>query len=181
MTKVQSPLDAKATKQPAVKLLTGSAAITTAINSIAKRGKLFERDLHSVAVSTLDHAIKHGDITLANKLITAMGKSQRVNALRDWFINFGPFAYDATNKSMVHVKGSNKTDIKAAMAMPFWEFKQEAAYVPFNLETAVLTLLKRIDTAQSKGETVDAKAVATLQSLVSTKPAKGKVKDVLAA
>lgn len=182
---VTSPLDTKvtkaSTKQPTVKLLTGGAAIEAAITSIAKRGKLFERDLHTVAVSTLDHAIKHGDITLANKLIAALGKSQRVNALRDWYINFGPFSYDATNKTMVHVKGSNKTDLNAAMATPFWEFKQEAAYVPFNLEVAISRVIKQMDNAEAKGEKIDPKAKATLLSLVTAKPATKATKDPLAA
>lgn len=177
-------------KATPIKLLTGAQAITTAINSIAKRGKLFERDLHTVAVSTLQHAMQHGDITLANKLIGALGKSQRVNALRDWYINFGPFSYDATTKAMTYVKGSNLTDIKPAMAMPFWEFKQEAAYVPFDLQAAILTLVKRADKAIQHGDKVDKAALAQLAALAGVatpsktdktmKPASN-VKDVLAA
>lgn len=186
----------KATTTPkaSMKLLTGAAAINTAITSIAKRGKLFERDLHIVAVSTLQHAMQHGDITLANKLIAALGKSQRTNALRDWYINFGPFAYDAASKSMTYVKGSNKTDVKAAIELPFWEFKQEAAYVPFDLQAAIVTLVKRADKAMQHGDKVDKTALAQLAALAGTtvtaltaKPEKatkantGNVKDVLAA
>ena len=186
----------KATTTPktAMKLLTGAAAINTAITSIAKRGKLFERDLHTVAVSTLQHAMQHGDITLANKLIAALGKSQRTNALRDWYINFGPFAYDATTRAMTFVKGSNKTDIKPAMALPFWEFKQEAAYIPFDMQAAIISLVKRADKAMQHGDKVDKATLAQLAALAGTtvtaltaKPEKatkastGNVKDVLAA
>lgn len=182
-------------KATPIKLLTGAAAISTAITSLAARGKRYETDLHIAAVSTLNHAILHGDVTLANKLITALGKSQRVNALRDWFINFGPFSYDATNKTMAHVKGSNKTDLTAAMAMPFWEFKQEAAYVPFDFQAAILTLVKRAAKAQAIGDKVDKATLSALAALAGTtvtavtaKPEKATranagstVKDVLAA
>jgi len=178
----------------AMELLTGASAISTAITSIANRGKKFDTDLHIVAVSTLSHAIQHGDITLANKLIAALPKSQRTYALRDWYINFGPFAYDSATKQMTHVKGSNKTLVQAAYDKPFWEFTKEATYVPYTdakLDKAIINLLKSA-TAEgskvSKERIEQLKAIAPAQAVMHVKGIKAtrantasNVKDVLAA
>lgn len=84
---------AKATKQPAFKIIESAKAIDTAIASIAKRGKTLQADIHVAAVSCLVHADKHGDITLAVKLVEAVPSLARKNALRDWFIAHGKFSY----------------------------------------------------------------------------------------
>ena len=149
------------------KMLDGAKAIDTAIKSIGTRGKTLQRDIHIAAVSTLNHK----------------------NALRDWFIAMGKFSYDATDKTLTFNK-KGITQLDTAIATPFWEFKQEAAYVPFDLQAAILTLVKRADKAMQHGDKVDKAALAQLAALagVSTpgktdktiKPASN-VRDVLAA
>mgnify|MGYP000654553662 CR=1 FL=1 len=65
-----------------LKLLTGASAINTAITSISKRGKSLEKDIHVAAVSCLIHADKHGDITLAEKLV--QGYLDGFPQLKEW-------------------------------------------------------------------------------------------------
>ena len=148
------------------KIIDGAKAIDTAIKSINTRGKSLERDIHVAAVSCLVHADKHGDVTLAQKLVDAVPSLARKNALRDWFIAHGKFDYDMTNKALTfNKKGTTLTD--EAIATPFWEFKQEAEYKPFNLEAAVLQLVKRAESAIEKGEKVPSDKLKQLQSLVA--------------
>ena len=113
----------------------------------------------------------------------------RKNALRDWFIAMGKFSYDATEKTLTFNK-KGITQLDTAIATPFWEFKQEAEYVPFDLQAAILTLVKRADKAMQHGDKVDKAALAQLAALAGVsapvktdktiKPASN-VKDVLAA
>ena len=134
-----------------IKLLDGSTAINTAIDSIKTRGKSLEKDIHVAAVSCLVHADKHGDITLAEKLVQAVPSLARKNALRDWFIAHGKFNYDAKSKSFTYDKTS-ETLVEEATVTPFWEFKPEVEYKPFDLDAAVQTVLKRAVKAMERGD-----------------------------
>lgn len=182
----------KVTKAPAFKML-DEKAIATTIASIAKRGKTLERDIHIAAVSTLNHADKCGDTTLAQRLVCAVPSLARKNALRDWFVAMGKFKYDVETKTLRHDKAKT-TNLELAIATPFWEFKQEAAYVPFDMQAAIISLVKRADKAMQHGDKVDKTALAQLAAIAGTtvtaltaKPEKatkantGNVKDVLAA
>lgn len=159
-----------------MKIITGAEGISKGIASISKRGKAFERDVHCLAVSTLIHADKHGDVTLANKLIDALPASQRKNALRDWYLAFGKFKYDEKNKAL-GFNGAAGTQTDKAIETPFWEFKPEQEYVPFNAIKAVENLLKRIDNAKNKGDEVP----EVLESALKEVQAKLTKPDVLAA
>ena len=155
----------KATKtKTAFKMLDGAKAIDTAIKSIATRGKTLERDIHVAAVSCLVHADKHGDVTLAQKLVEAVPSLVRKNALRDWFQAHGKFGYDLQAKTFTFDK-KGTTMIDEAIATPFWEFKQEAAYKGFDINAAVLQLVKRAENAIEKGEKVPADKLEALRAL----------------
>ncbi len=153
-----------------IKLLEGAPAIGKAIASIATRGKRFEQDVHLAACSVLAHVEKCGDITLANLLIGAVPTLARKNALRDWFINFGRMEYDAKNKTMTynHKKVTLQDD---ANATPFWKFKPEAEYVPFDLNAAIQAVLKRAQKAARHGDKVDTDKLTALSKLVAIEPA----------
>lgn len=161
------------------KILDGAKAIDTAIKSIGTRGAKLQSDIHVAAVSTLVHADKHGDVTLAQNLVDAVPTLARKNALRDWFIAMGKFSYDTTEKTLTFNK-KGTTLLDTAIATPFWEFKQEAEYVPFDLQAAILTLVKRADKAMQNGDKVDAAALKQLTA-IATGTVKAVTKDVLAA
>lgn len=168
MTKATKAI--KQTKAPQAKntfkVLNGAEAIGAAIKSISTRGKTLERDIHVAAVSCLAHADKHGDITLAQKLVDAIPTLARKNALRDWFLAHGKFSYDMQNKALTFDKKA-KTQLEASIATPFWEFKPEAEYKPFNMEAAIVSLVKRAEKAIENGDDVPVDRLEALRQLAA--------------
>lgn len=148
------------------KMLEGAKAIDTAIKSISTRGKTLERDIHVAAVSSLNHAELHGDITLAQKLVDAVPTMARKNALRDWFLAHGKFSYDVENKTLTFNK-KGVTLLQEAIDTPFWAFKPEPEYTPFDINAAVAHLLKRAEKAVEKGEKVPTQKLEALRKLVA--------------
>lgn len=146
------------------KIIDNAKAIDVAIKSIASRGKTLERDIHVAAVSCLNHADKHGDVTLAQKLVDAVPSLVRKNALRDWFMAHGKFSYDMTEKTLKH-NSKGKTQLQVAIDTPFWEFKPEAEYKPLDLQAAILQLVKRAEHAIEKGEKLPADKLEALRKL----------------
>ena len=151
-------------------LLIGAAVIGKAIVSIQTRGKKFEKDVHIAACSVLNHVQLHGDITLANNLIKAVPTLARKNALRDWFMAFGKLSYDAKNKTMTYDK-TKVTLQDEANETPFWEFKPEAEYVPFDLTAAIQNILNRAKKAAEHGDKLDETKLKALAALVTVEPA----------
>ena len=117
------------TNKPVYKLLEGTAAINKAIDSIATRGKKLDRDIQVAALSAMQHHAVHGDVTLINRLVEAMPKGSRVNALRAFIETFGACRYDAESKAFVHAKGG-AFRLDDAMQILWNEFKPEPAYQP---------------------------------------------------
>lgn len=117
------------TKKPAYKLISGAAAITTAIDSIQRRGKKLDHDIQVAALSAMQHHAQCGDVSLINRLVEAMPKGSRVNALRAFIETFGAVRYDAESKKFVHVKGGT-FELGTAREIMWSEFKPEQAYQP---------------------------------------------------
>lgn len=115
--------------KPAFTLIDGSANIKSAIDSIARRGKKLDRDIQVAALSAMQHHVEHGDVTLINRLVGAMPKGSRVNALRAFIETFGAARYDAASKEFVHVKGATFR-LDDAMQIMWSEFKPETEYQP---------------------------------------------------
>lgn len=146
------------------------------IKSIAVRGKKLDADIHQAALSSLAHHAEHGDTTLVNRLVLAMPKSGRRNALMAWCENYGAGLTPNTDKAtakdqpFAHVKGSKKSfDVKAADAKPFWEFKPEPEYVQFDLAAALAMLLRKAENAlaseQQDGTLISPEKLAALRAL----------------
>lgn len=117
------------TNKPAFALISGAANIKAAIDSIERRGKKYDRDVQIAALSAMQHHIEHGDVTLINRLVDAMPKGSRVNALRAFIETFGAVRFDAESKKFVHVKGGTFR-LDDAMQIMWNEFKPETAYQP---------------------------------------------------
>ena len=109
------------------KLITGTAAICKAIDSIATRGKRLDRDIQVAALSAMQHHVEHGDTTLINRLVESMPKGSRVNALRTYIETFGAVIYDQENKRFAHSK-SKTFRLDDAMQVLWTEFKPETEY-----------------------------------------------------
>lgn len=148
-----------------VKIIEGASAIDAAIKSIANRGKKLDRDIQQAAISAMAHHSKHGDVTLVNRLVDAMPKGSRVNALRDFILNHGAVSYDEESKKFVHAKGK-EARIEAAQGIMWTEFKPEPEYQPFDAMAALNSLLARVQKADSlKGDKVPEGFSAKLEAL----------------
>ncbi len=125
-----------------MKIMQTAAEVTKAISSIQNRAKKLDNDIHTVAVSCLHHADAHGDVTLMQNLILAMGKSQRRNALIGWANAFGKFQPNEKGKNVDYCK-TNTTDIEGAIETSPWDFSPEQAFKPFDMQAELKKLLKR--------------------------------------
>jgi hypothetical protein len=170
-TATKAPAKAKTPKaetKPApkvsLKLIVGDKDIGAAIATLQRRGASFFRDVHKVACSILQHVDQHHNVTLANRLLDALPDATRKNPLRDWFISFGRMTYDEENKVIAYNRDA-VTLLDDAMAKPFWEFKPEQAYIPFDMHKAIQNVLKAAARAQKKGDPVPQHAIKVLTEL----------------
>lgn len=65
--------------------------LRTLIGKIGKAAMKFAAQVQVAAVECLIHAVRHGDVSLANSLIEAVGKGTRKATLYAWFEVNGPF------------------------------------------------------------------------------------------
>ena len=59
--------------------------IIKAIGAIGKTSAKLTKDVQACAVECVIHAVLHGDVTLADQLVDALGKQGRKSSLRAWF------------------------------------------------------------------------------------------------
>jgi hypothetical protein len=116
--------------------------VKKAIDSIKRRAKKLDKEIHTVAVSCLHHADQHGDVTLMQELITSMGRSQRKNAVIAWACAYGKFKVDKKGKN-VEFDRTNATDIEGAIGESPWDFKPEAAFKPFDMKSELQKFIKK--------------------------------------
>lgn len=113
--------------KPSIAMDAPAALVGKHILSIQARGAKLDNDIHSGAMACLYHADKHGDITLMNRLLMAMPKSTRRNALAQWAVAFGKFQPNEDKSTLetapLAFRKDGKTDIDAALAKPFWDFR----------------------------------------------------------
>ena len=152
-------------------IIEGSGAILKAIESIASRGKKLDHDIHKAALSVAVHAYGCGDITLAQRLIEALPKGFRRNALLAWLCEYGPFCPSEDGKSVAYRKIEGDLRIDAAAADPFWDYKQEPPFKPFDLTDYLAKAVTRAekalgDTEHAAEHNVDSKLLAKLRDLI---------------
>jgi hypothetical protein len=131
-----------------VKLIEGAANINRAIDAVTTSGKKLQVELHRIALSCLQHADKHGDITLMQRLIEGVPAFGRKNALKTWAIHFGKFKL-SEDGTLQYAK-SAKTDLMAAMALPFWEFTPEPELRPFDLAKSLDRIIAEYNRHKAK-------------------------------
>lgn len=146
-------------------------SIDAMISSIAKRGKALRTDCHTCLVAVLEHHSEHGDYTRLPKLLEAvMGSlgSSLSAAMIDWTKRFyDGLSFDMESKKFVHVKvkgtirdvtAEDKVKLKSvkdentyfignARELPFYELERIVKQEPFDLQAAILSLVKRAKAA----------------------------------
>lgn len=146
-----------------------AADVTKAITSIGNRAKKLDHDIHVVGVSCMYHADKHGDVTLMQALINALGKSQRRNAVIAWAIAFGKFAVSEDGKNVAYDKTA-KTDLAGAEGMSPWEFTPEPVFQAWDMEAELAKFMKKASkAAEDSRNKVDPAKLEALAKIASVK------------
>lgn len=155
-------------KTPVVKSMSllNSAQMEAAIKSITLRGAKLQADIHLCAVSALAHFAVHGDTTLLNRLVMALPKSSRTNALVAWALHFGQLALNTdkstrTTQPLVKATEAKPFNQAECEAMPFWSFKATEGVSVFSFDTYTASLIKSLTQAISKTSDAAHKAQLT--------------------
>jgi hypothetical protein len=164
----------KEAKAATFTLITGTADIEKALASIKTRGAALQQDIHKAGCSVLAHVGKHKDIRLVTKLLDAMPDMARKNAIKAWFESFGPVIFAEDGKIAYHPATSLR--LGDAMAMPFWRFKPEQAYVPMNVGQALDQLIKKLEKDHKETGNSHLAIVAGLSKLREQCPEEGDVR-----
>lgn len=140
------------------KYTTAGAMIAAMCDNLAGRSTSLKGDTHIAAVSCIGHASLHGDVMYAQRLVEALGDGWRLNALRAWFIKFGPFTWvPKTKDKPAHFaldkakRDSMKAEFEADEdvvferlgKVTFWDFKPEAEFEGFDFVKEAKKLLKK--------------------------------------
>lgn len=164
-----------------MKLITTTADINKAIESIAKRGQKLDNDIQLTGVSVLEHIALHGDTTLLDKLVSAMPKGARKGAFCEWAVHHGCVRMLDRNDQadalaieqgrLFKKDKSKEWNVEDAFASKWWEFKPEADLLTtFDAGKMVQALLKRYGKAVKDGAEITGKgeALAALRALTQT-------------
>lgn len=155
---------------------TNVAAIKARIKTIgAARVKLVD-NIQTAALEVTQHAHLHGDVTLANTLVTAVGAGMKQTALLLWLQEFGPFvvaekaerAAGMLKYSKAKLLGdeSLEENMTAAAAKPWHDYKTEKDVDEFfNVAAALKSLLNKADKGKVRPE--DAELLSKLRREVT--------------
>lgn len=83
--------------------LESKESIAKQIGSVGRAGMRLIAAIQTVATQVIAHAVKHGDITLANSLLDATSKHQRATLVA-FLETYGPFQYVKSDKAFKHHK-----------------------------------------------------------------------------
>lgn len=125
------------------------------IGAIGKAAAKLTRDVQACAIDCAWHAVEHGDVTLADQLVDAIGKQGRKASLRAWFERHTPmylpkgkntFAFDGDRAKAMRTEGEQA--VRERLAEIAWEeAKAEAPAVSvFDVSDAADKFMKRLET-----------------------------------
>lgn len=133
------------------------AQILKNIGSIGKASAKLTKDIQATAVGCIEHAVKHGDVTLADQLVDALGKGMRKASLRAWFETNGPmfiakgkdkFSFDKDRRGQWD--GFREAEL---LAKPWEEAKPEEKVVSvFDVSEAFDKFMKRVESMAKDSE-----------------------------
>lgn len=130
-----------------------------AISNIKISGKALDQAVQEVGLSVIQHCAANGEVSLAIKLLNALPKGSRRNALVQWLVQFGPVQVELDKaKAKTHPLAYNKAgalDVDGATAKPWWTCKPEKALADeFDFASRLQALLKQAAKAAEDGKAV---------------------------
>lgn len=134
------------------------AAFDGLLNKITKTGGVLNARIQIAAVTAVGYSIVHGDVRPANRLLVAMPKGTRRDALVKWMEVHGHVAYMKGDKKFAHFKTAAEFDEAKLMKAPWYGAKKEAeptsVYdVSAEFDKFVERIEKSIERLGSSGET----------------------------
>ncbi len=123
--------------------------LNAAIDALGKRNAKIEADIQALGLACLGKIAEHGDVMPINRLLGVLRRGQH-KAFTEWALAYGALSKNKDKTTLdklplVYDK-ARKTDIEAATATPWTEFaesKADAVAKAFDLQAAVMALLKR--------------------------------------
>ena len=157
-------------------IIQDTAKAVAQIEAIKKAGDKLADSIHVVAVSALYHAEQHGDVTIMQRLVTALPGFARRNALLAWATAFGKFTINESGDN-VDFNKHGKSDVEGALVKTFWDFKPEQPFKPFDLQAEMAKLVKRAEkAAKDERNSLDSDDLIEVRKLASAiKPTAPKV------
>lgn len=148
--------------------------VATRIASIETNKNKLRESIQECALSCVAHAIQHGDVTLATRLVHACEKAVDLHALVGWFTLYGPMRWsketNAFKLSAAKAKELRVTfdfaEFVASVTEPWYDFAKAAKDLkPVDLEKLLLGIVDRAKKAQDDGrEILHADVALFLQS-----------------
>lgn len=149
--------------------------IGTMVDTAIKHTVTGDQLIHDAAVQTMAHAERHGDCTLADRLVKGLGRSIRVQGLRVWYAENSPIRWNGDNKVGM-LKTTDRTykpfNIDQANAVPFYALGAAEERTAKPLDTmAILKLIHglkgRVEKAVTDGrfEGDSAKALGLVEAV----------------
>lgn len=137
------------------------SAILKSIGAIGKASQKLTTQVQDTAVACAIHAVKHGDVTLADQLVDALGKGMRRASLRAWFERQGPFvlpkgkdkfAFDAERAKAL--RALNDEELTETLNTLKWEEAkaEEPVVSVIDVEEAFDRFMKRISKQVSEAD-----------------------------
>jgi len=160
-----------------MKLYITDELINKAIASVFKRGVSLQKDIHVVACSILRVWNTSGDVSKAvsqtNALVEAMPGMSRKNALKAWVEAHAGFVWNTDENQFVYNSKRTKIaddDVRQGIDTPFWDFKPEPEYKPFDLKKLLNAMIDKTDKVVKKGvkkeDNIDTDLLASLKLCV---------------
>ena len=105
----------------------------------------------SAAIGILKHAAQHGDYSLANSLVEAVGTGDAVPLVK-WLQEFGGLTVSEDSKSFDGWSGKQHIidKLESAKDTMFWTYKEKSPYKGFDLEEALAGLISKAGKATKK-------------------------------
>ena len=133
------------------------AQVLKNIGSIGRASAKLTKDIQTTAVGCVEHAVNHGDVTLADQLVEALGKGLRKASLRAWFEKNAPmfiakgkdkFSFDPTRKGTWDQERED-----TLLASPWEEAKPEEKIVSvFDVSESFDKFMKRVESMSKDAE-----------------------------
>lgn len=148
------------------------------IKAIKTTGEKIDNMLHECAMFSLSQLNMHGNNGVANRLLGALNKSTRKEALFVWFNDFGKCTRDKTNtlnyqgKKVLAWEGEEQTQenmLVLADENPFYEYTREIKPASsYDVMKGIKSILARANKMQLNGLTIEhAELINNLKALVT--------------